>query len=69
MANIKIKFEVIAHFERSYSYDTMGNGHLEITLPEEVVGSIDPGNLFKLALESALVDMNEKIKKEEKEEE
>ena len=68
MANLNIKFEVIIHEERGYTYDTMGNGSVQITIPEEITASIEPGNMFRIALESALVDMQEKITKKEQEE-
>ena len=68
MANLSVKFDVTIHQERSYSYETMGSGSASMVIPEEIIRSIEPGNVFALVLESALTDMYAKILKQEEEE-
>ena len=64
MPNLSVKFDITIHQERSYSYETMGSGSASIVIPEEIIRSIEPGNVFALVLESALTDMYAKIEKE-----
>ena len=68
MANLSVKFDVTIHQERSYSYETIGSGSASMVIPEEIIRSIEPGNVFALVLESALTDMYAKILKQEEEE-
>ena len=67
MPNLSVKFDITIHQERSYTYETMGSGSASIVIPEEIIRSIDPGNVFALVLESALTDMYAKILKQEEE--
>jgi len=68
MPNLSVKFDITIHQERSYSYETMGSGSASIVIPEEIIRSIEPGNVFALVLESALTDMYAKIEKEKEKE-
>ena len=68
MPNLSVKFDITIHQERSYTYETMGQGSASIVIPEEIIRSIEPGNVFALVLESALTDMYAKILKKEEEE-